>query len=201
MAARRPYRLRKRAERAEETRRRIVEATLALHAEVGIASVGVRDIAEKADVGIGTVYHHFPTYDDVIRGCAQRVQELTVPPEASIFNGFDRPDDRLRVLVRELFAYYARYHWFGRTRCDRYRLPLVELIVGRREQHIEGLVREGLRPLSADEQPVRLVVALTDFGVYESLSRRGVPADVAAAEVAGILVAALATGGGSPTVR
>lgn len=193
MAARRPYRLQKRAERAEETRRRIVEATLALHAESGIASVGVRDIAEKAEVGIGTVYHHFPTYDDVIRGCAQRVQELTMPPEASIFAGLNRPGDRLRVLVRELFAYYARYHWFGRIRCDRDRRPLVELIVGRREQHIEGLVRESLRPINANEQTVRLVVALSDFGVYESLARRGVPADIAADQVAGILHAALAT--------
>lgn len=193
MAARRPYRLQKRAQRAEETRRRIVEATLALHAESGIASVGVRDIAERAEVGIGTVYHHFPTYDDVIRGCAQRVQELTMPPEASIFDGFNRVDDRLRVLVRELFAYYARYNWFGRTRCDRDRLPLVELIVGRRELHIEGLVREGLRPISANERTAHLVVALTDFGVYESLARRGIPADVAADEVAGVLVASLAT--------
>jgi AcrR family transcriptional regulator len=190
--ARRPYRLKKRAQRAEETRLRIVEATLALHAQSGIAAVGVRDIAEKAAVGIGTVYHHFPTYDDVIRGCAQRVQELTRPPDAAIFDGLDGLDGRLRVLVRQLFAYYARYHWFGRTRCDRNRMPLVELIVSRREQHIEELVREALRPIGADDRTVTIVVGLTDFGVYESLARRGVPETDAAAGVTEILLGGLA---------
>jgi len=190
--ARRPYRLKKRAQRAEETRRRIVEATLALHAESGIAAVGVRDIAEKAAVGIGTVYHHFPTYDDVIRGCAEHVQAVTQPPDAAIFDGTDGLEGRLRVLVRELFAYYARYHWFGRTRCDRDRMPLVELIVSRREQYIEKLVREALKPIDADDMLVAMVVALTDFGVYESLARRSVPETDAGAAVAEILLTGLA---------
>jgi len=190
--ARRPYRLKKRAQRAEETRRRIVDATLALHAENGIAAVGVRDIAEKAAVGIGTVYHHFPTYDDVIRGCAERVQEVTQPPDAAIFDGTAALEGRLRILVRELFAYYARYHWFGRTRCDRERLPLVDLIVSRRERHIEALVREAMRPIGADDRTVTMIVALTDFGVYESLARRSVAETEAAAGVAEILRAGLA---------
>lgn len=186
MAARRPYQLKKRAEGAAETRRRIVEATLALHAERGVAAVGVRDIADKADVGIGTVYHHFPTYDDVIRGCAQRVEELTQPPTAAIFDGIDGVRARLQVLVRELFAYYGRYHWFGRTRCDRDRIPLVGLIVSRREQAIEELVRVAL--MSDDALTLQTVVALADFGVYSSLVRRKLSADEAADQVADVLL-------------
>jgi AcrR family transcriptional regulator len=168
-----------------------VEATLALHAEHGIASIGVRDIAKKAGVGIGTVYHHFPTYDDVIRGCTQRVQELTMPPDASIFDGADEPEARLQVLVRELFGYYARYHWFGRTRCDRDRIPLVELIVSRREQHIEGLIREALKPIGPDDGTVAMVQAVTDFGVYESLTRRGFSDADAASALAKLVGASL----------
>ena len=192
MGPRRPYRLKKRAEGAEATRRRIVEAALALHTDRGIAAVGARDIAQKAGVGVGTVYHHYPTYEDVVRGCAERVQEVTRPPDAAIFDGVDGLDRRVRVLVRELFAYYTRYHWFGRTRCDRHRLPLVELIVSRREQHIEGLIREAIKPVAADDETVAMVVALTDFGVYESLAHQGLREAEAAAGVAEMLVAGLA---------
>ena len=65
----RRYAMETRAKTAEDTRRRIVEATYALHAERGIADTTMKDIAERADVGLGTVYHHFPTYDDAVRAC------------------------------------------------------------------------------------------------------------------------------------
>ena len=40
----------------EETRRRIVEATLALHTEKGMFDTSWRDIARRADVSAATVY-------------------------------------------------------------------------------------------------------------------------------------------------
>ena len=60
----RKYTLGRRGEAAEETRRRIVEATFALHAEQGVAATTMTQIAERAGVSVGTVYHHFATYDD-----------------------------------------------------------------------------------------------------------------------------------------
>ena len=64
--ARRPYRLGRRAETSEETRQRLVEATFRLHGERGIAETSMKDIAERAGVSVGTVYHHFPSYADAI---------------------------------------------------------------------------------------------------------------------------------------
>lgn len=170
-----------------------MEATLGLHAERGIAAVGVHEIAHKAGVGIGTVYHHFPTYDDVIRGCAGRVKEITRPPDPAVFDGVDPNSERLRALVRELFSYYDRYRWFGRTRADRDRLPLIETIVSQREQHIEALVREALKPMGMGDEDVYVVTALVDFGVYEALMRRGLSVAEASGRVADLLVAALVT--------
>jgi len=66
---RRSYRLKQRAESAEETRRRLVEATFALHGEQGIAATTMKQIAERAGVGVGTVYHHFPTIEDTVAAC------------------------------------------------------------------------------------------------------------------------------------
>jgi AcrR family transcriptional regulator len=55
----RPYRLGRRAESAEETLRRIVRATYTLHCEQGVAATTMKQIARRADVSVGTVYHHF----------------------------------------------------------------------------------------------------------------------------------------------
>ena len=56
----RPYRMRRRAETTDDTRRRIVEATVALHGTVGPAATTVLGIAERAGVTRATVYRHFP---------------------------------------------------------------------------------------------------------------------------------------------
>jgi AcrR family transcriptional regulator len=50
----------KRAAAAEETRRRIVDATHALHIEQGVAATSWDDIAGRAGVGVGTVYRPSP---------------------------------------------------------------------------------------------------------------------------------------------
>lgn len=48
---------------------------MALHRDRGIAATTMKDIAERADVGIGTVYHHFPSYEDAIRACGARTAQ------------------------------------------------------------------------------------------------------------------------------
>jgi AcrR family transcriptional regulator len=51
----------RRAERAEQTRRRIVEAATALFAARGFAATTMEAIAERADVAVETVYSRFRT--------------------------------------------------------------------------------------------------------------------------------------------
>ena len=179
----RAYRLAKRAEAMTQTRERVVEATCALHAEKGIAATSVKDIAARADVSVGTVYYHFPTYDDVLRACGERMADVTQPPTATIFEGLRGRRRRVTRLAEELFAYYERYPSFERGRCDRDKLPVLAEAIARRERHLESLVREALRPLD-DEQAVAMIVALTDFAVYRSLVARGMPAPAAARQVA-----------------
>lgn len=56
----RAYHSRLRAEHAEETRARILDATLRVMAG-GIATVSVPDVAREAGVSVATVYRHFRT--------------------------------------------------------------------------------------------------------------------------------------------
>jgi len=128
-------------------------------------------VASRATVGIGSVYNHFPTYEALLRACAAEVTLITQPPQASTFEGIEAPAERLRLLVRELFGYYDRYHWFELIRCDRHKLPVVAQAVQRREQSRRELVREALRPLEPDEPTVTMVFALTDFAVHRALTR------------------------------
>ncbi|HET8951451.1 MAG TPA: helix-turn-helix domain-containing protein, partial [Solirubrobacteraceae bacterium] len=62
----RNYDMSKRAAAAGLTRRRIVDATRELHTERGIAGTSWDDIAARAGVGVGTVYRHFPSLDELV---------------------------------------------------------------------------------------------------------------------------------------
>ena len=178
----------RRAEGAEETRGRILQATMALHAEQGVLATSHKDIASRADVSVGTVYHHFPTYDDVVWACGLRIQVLTHPPTPEIFAGSEALHQRIERLVRELFAYYERYYWFERARCDQDKLPVLAEGVARRDKAIEALVREALKSLGDNEKIIRTVIALTDFAVRRSLANRGLSTQQAADQVIEVVV-------------
>jgi AcrR family transcriptional regulator len=59
-----PARRARRAD-AERNRHAIIEAASAVFAEQG-ATVDVREIARRSSVGMGTLYRHFPTKDDLL---------------------------------------------------------------------------------------------------------------------------------------
>jgi len=64
-SAGRTYRSELRAEQAEATRIRILEATIRVMAR-GIASVSIPEIAREAGVSVPTVYRHFATKADLL---------------------------------------------------------------------------------------------------------------------------------------
>jgi AcrR family transcriptional regulator len=76
----RKYTMDKRRAAVEETRQRILEATLALHSEKGIFGTSWQDIAKRADVSVGTVYKHFPTLDELVPACGELMYAITRPP-------------------------------------------------------------------------------------------------------------------------
>ena len=63
----RPYRSELRAEQAEETRRRILDAALRVMA-TGLASLSVPAVAREAGVSVPTVYRHFGTKAELLAG-------------------------------------------------------------------------------------------------------------------------------------
>ena len=56
----------KRARNAAVRRRRVIEAALSLADEGGYEAVQMRDVAERADVALGTLYRYFPSKDSLL---------------------------------------------------------------------------------------------------------------------------------------
>jgi AcrR family transcriptional regulator len=102
------YKLKKRAERQEETRLRIARATLELHETLGPALTTRSAIAERAGVGRPTVYSHFP--DELSLGMACSSLELSDNPlpDPSPWQEIADPERRMRVALGDLYAYFRR---------------------------------------------------------------------------------------------
>src|SRR5207247_2367443 len=184
----RPYRMSQRAASTEETRRKIVEATFALHVEKGVAATTFRDISERADVGVGTIYQHFSTYDDVIHACGNHAFALMQPPQPTIFTATARLEDRIRLLVAEVFGFYERFPAFGRIRGERYQFKAVNDGISHEEENRCALVNAALHGARAGKRLRALAFALLDFNVYQSLRACGLEHDAAVAEITNALL-------------
>ena len=105
----RKYRLRQRAERQEETRRRIVAAAIELHGTIGPARTTILALAERAGVERPTVYRHFPTLESLFTACSSQHWAENPPPDPGPWLAINDPEARLRRGLGELYAYYSRH--------------------------------------------------------------------------------------------
>ena len=182
----RTYRLGRRAESAEETRRRIVQATFDLHGEQGIAATTMKQIAKRAGVSIGTVYHHFPTLDQTVQACGAFTMSAFPPPTEEIFRGVGPMRARILCLARALFDHLDKVG-FDFVRPDQHKAPIVRQFVEEEEAHRFALTRAALAPFAIDRDLILIVAALLDIQVYRGLQRAGLSLDEAAAAIADII--------------
>ena len=180
----------------ERRRRRIVDATCELHGEQGIAATSWDDIAARAGVGVGTVYRHFPSLDELIPACGEIVmQALALPdPEhvASLVDGADGPAERIERLVQEAFAIYER----GAPRLRAIRNePDVHPGVAESGEEVEAslaalIEAAGIAP--ADRAVVR---AMIDLGTWQALRDQGLGPAEAVDAISQMLAARVAGSG------
>jgi AcrR family transcriptional regulator len=104
----RKYELRKRAERRDETRRRIVEATVDLHTTLGPARTSIAAIAERAGVQRHTVYAHFPDEQTLFGACSQHWRAANPFPDPEAWTAIEDPGRRLRAALDEVYSWYER---------------------------------------------------------------------------------------------
>ena len=104
----RTYTLKKRAEAQAETRRRIVEAAVELHSDVGPALTTFSMLAKRAGVQRHTLYAHFPDERSLLMACSGLVYERDPPPSAEPWRGIDDRGERLRAGLAAIYAWYER---------------------------------------------------------------------------------------------
>ena len=102
----RKYRLKHRAERQDQTRRRIVEAAIELHETVGPAATTVSEIAERAGVGRVTVYRHFPEELTLFQACSGLYLERHPLPDPARWSEIPDRFERFSVALRDVYAYH-----------------------------------------------------------------------------------------------
>ncbi|MDH5436241.1 MAG: TetR/AcrR family transcriptional regulator [Gammaproteobacteria bacterium] len=103
----RKYTKTRRAESQDETRERIVEATVKLHETLGPANTSIKAIAEKAGVQRLTVYRHFPDDTSLFQACTSHYFGLNPPPDMTAWAKIQDASDRSYTA---LVAFYRYYH-------------------------------------------------------------------------------------------
>ena len=105
-ANKRQYQLRKRAEDAAATRRRITEAAVELHGLVGPAHTTISGIARRAGVTRVTVYKHFPTIEELFGACSAHWLSVHPWPDVRSWEAIVAVDERLVQALNELYGFF-----------------------------------------------------------------------------------------------
>jgi AcrR family transcriptional regulator len=104
----RPYRMKRRAELEQRTRRRITESAVELHGTLGPARTSISAVADRAGVRRSTVYRHFPDEAALFTACTSHWMAANPLPDIPSWAAIEDPDERLRRALEELYAHYRR---------------------------------------------------------------------------------------------
>ena len=196
----RKYELKKRADKQEQTRQRIVEATVALHEEIGPARTTISDIAARAGVERATVYRHFPDERALLTACTGHYVALNPRPDPAPWGEIADPEARLRAGLAEVYAYHRRTE----RMTDRAARDLADAPVLRDVLAPEFAYWAGVRDVLAAAWPVAerrsaLVVAAVGhavaFSTWRSLVREQGLDEAQAIAAMAAMVRGLAAGG------
>lgn len=96
----------RRAEQVDQTRQRIIDATVELHGTIGLAATTIAAIAERAGVTRLTVYRHFPDETELLGACSAQWISQQRPPDPGAWSRIADPADRLRAGLVDLYRFY-----------------------------------------------------------------------------------------------
>jgi AcrR family transcriptional regulator len=161
----RHYQLKERARRQEETRRRIAEATAALHEEVGPAKTTVAEVARRAGVQRPTVYNNFPRERELFAACQEHFIAEHPPPDFS-------PSDPPEHMLRELYAWYRETEAMtGNVQRDRRLLPELDAVLAETSDRQLDALADGL---AGGRKRARALARLAlDFSTWKRLTSEG----------------------------
>ena len=192
----RKYALKARAEKQAETRRRIVEATAALHTEVGPARTTVAEIARRAGVQRLTVYNNFPDEKELFEACGAYWLAGNPPPDPTAALGTKNPAERLRAVLIPLYSWYRiTAPTIENMQRDRLVMPPLDAVMrirlDRQFENLTTALAAGFTRGAHSRRGLRAAVALAvDFWTWRRLAGEGMSDAAAAALMVGAVKAA-----------
>jgi AcrR family transcriptional regulator len=156
----RKYEQRKRAAQVADTRLRITEAAIELHAAVGPARATLSAVAQRAGVERRTLYRHFAGEADLFDACSTHYFAANPWPDLPRWRAIGDPGERLRLALDELYAYYERTE------------PMFSSVL--RDAEVVEFARSAIAPLEAylDDAVGVLLVGWKARGRRRELLRR-----------------------------
>ena len=176
----RRYQMATRERAVQETRQRIIDAAISLHAQRGVIATNWEEIAEGAGVSTATVYRHFPSLGELVPACARTAFEagasLPTPAQAAAaFAGLTRPAPRIERLIRESCrCYELGAGWLAAARRDAKSVPALDRAVRLQERVLGVLIQAALGDAFVDAQTMSVIKALIDFPFWKALTDAGV---------------------------
>lgn len=184
--ATRTYRMRKRQQEVEETRRRIVEAAVELHGSIGPAQTTVSAIAERAGVQRSTVYRHFEDEEAIFSACTSHWMARHQWPRTEALGQIEDPVDRLRTGLTDLYRYYdANRQMLANTYRD---MDVMPDFVGEMMSALTAGTYDTLAEGWSDRDHALAVGHAIDFRTWKNLDEQGADPD----EAAGLMTAMVA---------
>lgn len=190
----RPYRMKRRAELQERTRRRITESAVDLHGTLGPSRTSMSAVAARAGVRRSTLYRHFPDEAALFAACTAHWLEANPQPDLTRWAAIADPDTRLRAGLEELYPYYRRTEgMLANVLRDEATMPIVARMLTSYRDYLaragEALVA-GRRERGHARRRVRAAIGhALAFATWRSLAREQSLDDFEAAELMCGLVA------------
>ncbi len=97
----------------EQTRARIIAATMRCVAEVGYSQATIREIARIAEMTSGSLYHYFPNKSELIDATVRAVDEIALPRLRFAAAQADDAVDRLEAVLDELGRLMREYPYLA----------------------------------------------------------------------------------------
>jgi len=181
---------------ARRNREKVLSAAREVFSEHG-RDAQMDDVARRAGVGVGTVYRHFPSLDELVPACGAVSLELAALPDPAgapaLFEGLATPAERIARLVEEAHGIYGRAaKEMQVTRREPDAHPTVAEANEAFETTLSALVDAAVAPFELPPAERALVRAMIDLDTWEALRAAGLDPAAASAAVSEMLTARIA---------
>lgn len=188
------------------TARRITESAVHLHGTLGPSRTSVSAVARRAGVRRSTVYRYFPDEATLFGACTSHWMAANPMPDLARWAAIDDPDERLRVALEELYAYYGRTEQMMQNVLrDEATMPIVKRMLRGYRSYISAardtLVGRRCERGRARRRTIAAIGHALAFSTWHSLVREQGIDEAQAVELMHGLVAAAAAAGDAATAH